>query len=121
MSLMYQPPTGPAPFLVFGLVRVKSGMTGEAVIWMDAANALPAAFTGTDVATVFRGIGERCGGWVHARLSAGFLCVCPRSRFCAIMALSLPLFARRAESFAPNYTELEVTAESLASFVVVAE
>ncbi len=62
MSLMHQPPTGPAPFLVFGLVRVKSGLTGEAVIWMDATNALPAAFAGSDVATVFRGIGEssRC-------------------------------------------------------------
>ena len=62
MSLMYQPPLAPTPSLVFSLVRIKSGMTGEAVIWMDSAGStqtsMPAAFAGVDVATVFRGIGE---------------------------------------------------------------
>ncbi len=61
MSLMYQPPLGPTPSLVFSLVRIKSGMTGEAVIWMDSAgspqDSLPASFAGIDVATVFRGLG----------------------------------------------------------------
>jgi hypothetical protein len=55
---MYQPPLAPALNLGFALVRIKSGNTGEAIIWMDSnADLLPAGFVGLDQATVFRGVG----------------------------------------------------------------